>query len=42
MYAGDAEEGEAALQSLRDYGSPIADLSGRTPYLGVQRFFDAD
>jgi FAD/FMN-containing dehydrogenase len=42
MYAGDAVEGEAALQSLRDYGSPIADLSGRTPYLGVQRFFDAD
>src|SRR5215216_374290 len=25
MYAGDAVEGEAALQSLRDYGSPIAD-----------------
>jgi FAD/FMN-containing dehydrogenase len=42
MYAGDAEEGEAALQSLRDYGSPIADLSGRTYYLEVQRFFDAD
>jgi len=42
MYAGDAGEGEAALQSLRDYGSPIADLSGVTPYLDVQRFFDAD
>jgi FAD binding domain/Berberine and berberine like len=42
MYAGDAEEGEAALQSLRDYGSPIADLSGRIHYLEVQRFFDAD
>jgi FAD/FMN-containing dehydrogenase len=42
MYAGDAREGEAALQSLRDYGSPIADLSEATPYLDVQRFFDAD
>jgi hypothetical protein len=42
MYAGDAGEGEAALQSLRDYGSPIADLSEATPYLDVQRFFDAD
>ncbi len=42
MYAGDAGEGEAALQSLRDYGSPIADLSAAIPYLDVQRFFDAD
>jgi FAD/FMN-containing dehydrogenase len=42
MYAGDAGEGEAALQSLRDYGLPIADLSEATPYLEVQRFFDAD
>jgi FAD/FMN-containing dehydrogenase len=42
MYAGDAREGEAALQSLRKYGSPIADLSAATPYLEVQRFFDAD
>jgi hypothetical protein len=41
MYAGDAREGGAAL-SLRDYGSPIADLSEATPYLDVQRFFDAD
>ena len=42
MYAGDAREGEADLQSLRDYGSPIAYLSEATPYLEVQRFFDAD
>ena len=42
MYAGDAGAGEAAMQSLRDYGSPIADLSEVTPYLEVQRFFDAD
>src|SRR5918994_6176065 len=31
LHARDAGEGEAALQSLRDYGSPIADLSGATP-----------
>ena len=42
MYAGDPDAGGAALQSLRNYGSPIADLSGITPYLEVQRFFDAD
>jgi FAD/FMN-containing dehydrogenase len=42
MYAGDAAEGEAALRSLRDYGSPIADLSEVASYLEVQRFFDAD
>jgi FAD/FMN-containing dehydrogenase len=42
MHAGNAAEGEAALQSLRDFGSPIADLSDVTPYLDVQRFFDAD
>ena len=42
MYSGDAMEGAQALQGLRDIGSPIADLSGATPYLDVQRFFDAD
>jgi FAD/FMN-containing dehydrogenase len=42
MYSGDVQEGEQALQSLRDYGSPIADLSGPMPYVDVQRFFDAD
>jgi FAD/FMN-containing dehydrogenase len=38
MYAGDVAEGEAALQSLRDYGSPIADLSDATPYLEAATF----
>jgi hypothetical protein len=30
------------LQPLRDFGTPIADLSGPMPYLEVQQFFDAD
>jgi hypothetical protein len=42
MHSGDAADGERALQPLRDFGSPIADLSGVVPYLAVQQFFDAD
>jgi FAD/FMN-containing dehydrogenase len=42
MYSGDAAEGRQLLQPLRDFGSPIADLSGVLPYLEVQQFFDAD
>jgi FAD/FMN-containing dehydrogenase len=42
VHCGDVRDGEQALQSLRDYGTPFADLSGPTPYLDVQSFFDAD
>jgi FAD/FMN-containing dehydrogenase len=42
MYSGDPSQGEQVLQPLRDFGTPIADLSGTMPYLEVQRFFDAD
>jgi FAD/FMN-containing dehydrogenase len=42
MHCGTPEEGEAALQGLRDLGTPIADLSDTMPYLDVQQFFDAD
>jgi FAD/FMN-containing dehydrogenase len=42
LYSGDATEGRQVLQPLRDFGSPIADLSDTTPYLDVQRFFDED
>jgi FAD/FMN-containing dehydrogenase len=42
MHCGDPAEGEAALRSLREFGTPIADLSGTLPYLQVQQFFDAD
>jgi FAD/FMN-containing dehydrogenase len=42
VHSGSPREGEAALRSLREYGSPIADLSAVTPYLEVQQFFDED
>ena len=42
MHCGDPAEGEAALRPLREFGTPIADLSGTMPYLEAQRFFDAD
>lgn len=42
MHCGSPDEGQAALQPLRDLGRPIADLSGVMPYLEVQRFFDED
>jgi FAD/FMN-containing dehydrogenase len=42
MHCGDPAEGEASLRSLREFGTPIADLSGTMPYLEAQQFFDAD
>jgi FAD/FMN-containing dehydrogenase len=42
VHAGDAQEGRQVLQPLRDFGSPVADLSDTVSYLEVQRFFDAD
>ncbi|WP_020579865.1 FAD-binding oxidoreductase [Actinopolymorpha alba] len=42
VHHGDPADGERALRQLRAFGSPIADLSGSTPYLQVQQFFDAD
>jgi FAD/FMN-containing dehydrogenase len=42
MHSGSPHEGEQALRSLRDIGTPIADLSGTMPYIEVQQFFDED
>ena len=42
MHCGSPEEGERALRPLREYGSPLADLSGPLTYLELQRFFDED
>ena len=42
VHSGSPEEGAAALASLQQWGSPIADLSGPAPWLEVQRFFDED
>ncbi|MFC4438123.1 MULTISPECIES: FAD-binding oxidoreductase [Natrialbaceae] len=39
-YVGDLEEGERVLESLREYGDPIADAVGPAPYATAQRTFD--
>ena len=40
MFAGDAAEGEALLDPLREQGALVTDFSGRMPYTEVQRLFD--
>ncbi|WP_406164828.1 FAD-binding oxidoreductase [Streptomyces sp. NBC_00996] len=40
MYAGDPAAGEAAVGPLRTLGTPIADLMGPMPYLGMQSLLD--
>jgi FAD/FMN-containing dehydrogenase len=40
MYAGPAAEAEAALAPLGALGAPLADLSGRVPYVAAQRALD--
>jgi FAD/FMN-containing dehydrogenase len=42
MYAGDAAEGERALQPLRNFAAPLIDFSGRMPYVEAQQVFDPD
>ena len=41
VYAGDVEPGLEAMAPLRSLGTPLFDMSGPTPYLGVQTGFDA-
>jgi hypothetical protein len=40
MYAGAVEDGEKILQPLREFGTPLFDLSSAMPYMEVQKFFD--
>jgi len=40
MYAGPAEAGEDAVRPLRSLGTPIADLMGPLPYVGMQTLLD--
>ncbi len=40
MHAGPADEGERALQPLREVTTPVVDLSGRVPYATGQTMFD--
>jgi FAD/FMN-containing dehydrogenase len=39
-YAGDADEGEARLQPLRELGEMVTDFSGQMDYCDVQKLFD--
>ncbi len=41
-HVGSVEEGERVTRPLREFDTPIADLSGAMRYRDVQRFFDAD
>jgi FAD/FMN-containing dehydrogenase len=41
-YVGSPEEGERALQPLREFGTPLADFSGPMPYVEMQKFWDED
>ena len=40
VYNGDASEGEALLQPLRELGDMVTDFSGRMNYCDVQQLFD--
>jgi FAD/FMN-containing dehydrogenase len=40
VYAGDAAEGEALLQPLRELAEPVTDFSGRMDYCELQKLFD--
>ena len=40
VHSGTLEEGERAIQPLRELGDPVLDLSGPAPYAGVQMAFD--
>ena len=40
VYAGDVDEGMKVLQPLRELGTPLADISGPTPFVGVNSAFD--
>jgi FAD/FMN-containing dehydrogenase len=40
LYAGSVEDGEKALQPLRELGEPLIDMSGPAPYVQVQSDFD--
>jgi hypothetical protein len=41
VYAGDVDAGMEATKPLRELGTPLFDMSGPTPFVGVQQGFDA-
>jgi FAD/FMN-containing dehydrogenase len=40
VYTGDVDAGMEATKPLRELGTPLFDMSGPTPYVGVQQGFD--
>jgi len=40
VYVGDPDEGMKVMQPLRDFGTPLVDISGPMPFVGVQAAFD--
>ncbi len=40
VYSGDPEEGMNVIQPLREIGTPLVDISGPLPFVGVQAAFD--
>lgn len=40
LWAGDPDEGERAMQELRELATPLVDMSGRVGYLELQRSLD--
>jgi FAD/FMN-containing dehydrogenase len=40
VYSGDQAEGLKIIQPLREIGTPLADISGPLPFVGVQAAFD--
>jgi FAD/FMN-containing dehydrogenase len=40
VYDGPAEEGEAIVRPLREFGSPLVDFSGKMPYRAIQKLYD--
>ena len=40
VYAGDVEDGMREMQPLRELGTALFDMSGPTPFVGVQSSFD--
>jgi hypothetical protein len=42
LYAGPVDAGQHALQPLLDFGKPLVDHSGITPYVQAQQAFDPD
>ncbi len=40
VYDGPADEGEAVVRPLREFGAPLVDFSGKMPYRTIQTLYD--